>query len=204
MTPTATTIQPRSMSRPSRRLYALAALGCLPLAACSTGFGAPTRHATANLQATSTDLGANLEIRGAIVALPNDDVATKGGVAYLQLNAINLGAQADQLVSVTVDPSVAASAIPVGSEQVPALTATGPGAARLSYALEPLAEQLRAGDELAVTLQFTYGGTANLTLPILSQSAVGSFLPSSPPQIPVSSPPVGSVSASVAASPASS
>jgi hypothetical protein len=176
-----------------RGLSAIAALGCASLAGCSTGFGAPTRHATANLQAVAFNLGTNLQVRGAIVALPADDVAQKGGVAYVELTAVNIGNQADKLVALTVDPSIAANAVPSGSETVPAATATGPGDVRLTYALEPLASVLRAGDEVAVTLQFANAGTSStLNLPVLAQSALGSFLPSSPPPVPVSSPPVSS------------
>jgi copper(I)-binding protein len=186
-----------------RGLSAVAALGCVSLTACSTGFGAPTRHATANLQAVAFNLGTNLQIRGAIVAIPTGAIAAKGGVAYVQLTAINVGNQADQLIAVTVDPSVAPTAVASGSETVPANTSTGPGTVRLTYALEPLAKQLRAGDEVDVTLQFANAGTSStLELPVLAQSSVGSFLPSSPPPVPVSSPPVSSPPASpVAASP---
>jgi hypothetical protein len=180
----------------------IAALGCLPLAACSTGFGAPTRHATANLQAASANLGTTLQIRGAIVALSSDDVADKGGVAYVELNAINLGTHADQLTAVAVDPSVATNSIAVGNTTIPA-AGTGPGTARLVYALEPLAKQLHTGDEVDVTLQFADAGASNLAVPVVG--AVGSFTPSSPPPVPVSSPPVSSPpAASPAASPASS
>jgi hypothetical protein len=188
-----------------RGLSVIAALGCLPLAACSTGFGAPTRHATANLQAASFNLGTTLEVRGAIVTVPVDGGGAKGGVAYVELNAINLGSQADQLTAATVDPSVAANSIAVGSVTVPAQTATGPGTARLVYALEPLAKQLNAGDEVDVTLQFANGGAAtDLAVPVVA--GVSSFTPSSPPPIPVpvSSPPASSPVASPASSPVAS
>jgi hypothetical protein len=186
-----------------RGLSVIAALGCLPLAACSTGFGAPTRHATANLQAASFNLGTTLEVRGAIVTVPVDGGGAKGGVAYVELNAINLGPQADQLTAATVDPSVAANSIAVGSVTVPAQTATGPGTARLVYALEPLAKQLNAGDEVDVTLQFANGGAAtDLAVPVVG--GVSSFTPSSPPPVPVSSPPASSPVASAVSSPVAS
>lgn len=190
-----------------RGLSAIAALGCVSLTACSTGFGSPTRHATANLQAVAFNLGTNLQIRGAIVAIPTGAVADKGGVAYVELTAVNLGNQADKLIALTVDPTVAANAVPSGSETVPAAqTSIGPGIARLTFALEPLAAELRAGDEVDMTLQFENAGTTStLAVPVLAQGAVGSFLPSSPPPVPVSSPPASSpVASAPAASPVSS
>jgi hypothetical protein len=73
----------------NNRLRAVAVVGgCVPIiAACATGFGSPTRHAIANLQAASTNLGTTLEIRDAIVALPSGVLSPKGGVAYVAFTA---------------------------------------------------------------------------------------------------------------------
>jgi hypothetical protein len=64
---------------------------CAPiLAACSaTGFGSPVRHAVANLQAATAKIGNNLEVQGVIIALPSGIISPKGGLAYLQFDAIN-------------------------------------------------------------------------------------------------------------------
>jgi hypothetical protein len=194
----------------ARGWSAIAVIGCLPLAACSTGFGAPTRHATANLQAVAFNIGTNLQLRDAIVALPDGATAAKGGVAYVELTAINIGTTADQLTSVSVAAAVATNAVPSGSETVPAATTTGPGSVRLTFALEPLAAELRAGDEVPVTLLFaSAGSTSTLDLPVIAQANLGSFLPSAPPPVPVSSPPasaapVSSPPASTGASPVTS
>jgi hypothetical protein len=94
------------------------AILCVPiLAACATGFGSPTRHAIANLQATSIDVGPDLKIDGLIIALPDGSTAAKGGVAYIEFNATNLAGQDDQLqnasvtaVSFAVQPASSGSA----------------------------------------------------------------------------------------------
>src|ERR1019366_7056573 len=89
---------------------------CVPiLAACSaTGFGSPVRHAVANLQAATAKIGTNLEVQGVIIALPSGISSPKGGLAYLQFNAINFANQPDALINVSAEPDTAAS-LPSGA-----------------------------------------------------------------------------------------
>jgi hypothetical protein len=192
---------------------------CAPLlaglAACATGFGSPTRHAVANLQAASTQVGSTLEIRGAIIALPSGDSSAKGGLAYLQFSAVNMASQADELLNVTVAPipvegAAASSAGAAQSLQaasataIPAATATAPGTARVSVVLRNLTEALQQGDSVEVGLTFKNSGSVTgLLVPVQSAAAVGSaFLPTGPPPLPSSPAPASSAPASPA--PASS
>ena len=108
-----------------RRARTAVAIGlCAPiLAACSaTGFGSPVRHAVANLQAATAKIGTNLEVQGVIIALPSGVSSPKGGLAYLQFNAINFASQPDALIDVSAEPS----ALPSGAD---ASTASRPPAA---------------------------------------------------------------------------
>ena len=198
---------------------------CVPLvAACATGFGAPTRHAVANMQAAEVNVGENLRVNGLIVALPTGDRADKGGVAYIEFTATNMSKQSDelQLVSAQVAASAASSTapgsssaaagfvdvanqqLPVGSAVVPAATAAQPGVARLVVALQPLDVLLRQGDWVRVSLQFAKSGAVDsIPVPVQGSDAVGSsFLPSAPPSLP-SSPPASPAS-SAPESPAAS
>jgi hypothetical protein len=204
----------------NNRLRAVAVVGgCVPIiAACATGFGSPTRHAIANLQAASTNLGTTLEIRDAIVALPSGVLSPKGGVAYVAFTAINLADEPDQLTGASATsasatassaaPAPIGSAVPAGSLDIPAKTASGPGVAHLVVALEPLSAPVSQGQTLQVTLTFANSGSAaNLLLPVQGASAAASpFLPSSPPAAPVSSAPAAAPVSSPPASepPASS
>ena len=207
-------------------LVGAAALGvCAPmLAACSaTGFGSPVRHAVANLQAASAKVGANLEIQGVIVALPSGISSPKGGLAYLQFNAINFANQTDGLVYVTAEPesstpagsaSSAASATPVAEslqaatdDTVPAATPAGPGTARISILLRNLTTPLSQGDSVVIGLSFAGGSVSGLLVPVQGAGVVGTFLPTAPPPPPASSSvasPVASPAGSPVASPVGS
>jgi hypothetical protein len=192
----------------SNRLRALALVGgCAPvIAACATGFGSPTRHAIANLQAASANLGTALEIRDAYVALPSGDTSPKGGVAYIAFTAINLAAQPDQLTGASASALTAASgaassapvpigtALPAGPRTIGPKTASGPGVTHVVVALEQLTQPVSQGQTLLVTLAFANSGTANgLLLPVQGAATAASpFLPSSPPPLPASSPPAAS------------
>jgi hypothetical protein len=190
---------------------------CAPiLAACSaTGFGSPVRHAVANLQAATAKIGTNLEVQGVIIALPNGVSSPKGGLAYLQFNAINFANQADALIDVSAEPS----ALPSGADAstasrppaaeslqaatdatVPPATATGPGTTRISVLLRNLTAPLQQGDTVAIGLTFANSGSVtDLLVPVQSAAAVGTFLPTAPPP-----PPSSPVASPVASSPAES
>jgi copper(I)-binding protein len=201
------------------------AMGCVPvLAACATTFGAPLRHAVANLQATSVDIGTDLRVDGLIVALPNGTTADKGEVAYIQFNVVNSASQPDELLTAsakatgttlpqvssdgTAAPSAAASGapaelsestLPVGSTTVPAATPQVPGTARLSVALMSLTQPVTVGESVLVSLQFKNGGAIDdVLVPVQGEKSVGSsFLPSAPPSVPASeTPPESSAPAS--------
>lgn len=206
------------------------AMGCVPvLAACATTFGAPLRHAVANLQATSVDIGSDLRIDGLIVALPNGSTADTGEVAYIQFNVTNTASQPDELLTAsakatgpglpqasvngTAAPSPASSAtpsalskstLPVGSTTVPAATDRSPGTARLSVALMSLTQPISQGESVLVSLQFKNGGAVDdVLVPVQGSANVGrSFLPSAPPSIPSSETPPES-GAPVSSAPAS-
>jgi hypothetical protein len=198
------------------------------LGGCATGFGSPTRHAVANLQAASTQIGSNLEIRGAIIALPSGVASAKGGLAYLQFSAINMAPAADALINVSVAPLPAgassSTSVPgiaellqaAGDTKIPAATAGAPGTARVNILLRNLTAPLTQGDTVVVGLTFANGGSiTGLLVPVQSAASVGSsFLPSAPPPAPssaapssappspaVSSPAVSSAPASAPASP---
>ncbi|MGH8888840.1 MAG: hypothetical protein ACRDV3_03665 [Acidothermaceae bacterium] len=218
-------------SRPGRARAAVlrtaVAVGaCVPLiTSCATGFGAPTRHAIANLQAAEVNVGQDLQIRGLIVALPGPEKADKGGVAYIEFTATNLSNQSDELqvASAQIEASAASTAaqgsssapsgftdvasqqLSVGSATVPAKTATHPGVARLVVALDPLEVPLSQGDSVRVSLQFAKGGAVNdIPVPVLGADAVSSsFLPSAPPSLP-SSPPASPASSALESAPVSS
>lgn len=207
----------------TNRLRALAILGgCAPvLVACATGFGSPTRHAIANLQAASTNLGTTLQIRDAIVALPAGETSAKGGVAYISFTAINLADQPDELMGASATvvasqsgsassaaPTPAGTAVPASARGIPAKTGGGPGVAHVVVALEQLTAPVSQGQTLRVTLTFANSGTAtDLLLPVQGASAVNSpFLPTAPPSGPASPTPVASLASGGPASqgPASS
>jgi hypothetical protein len=190
-----------------RRVRTVVAIGvCAPiLAACSaTGFGSPVRHAVANLQAATAKIGPNLEVQGVIIALPSGIISPKGGLAYLQFNAINFANQPDGLVYVSVEPDAAPSgadastaSIPPAAESlqaatdasVPAATASGPGTTRISVLLRNLTAPLQQGDTVMVSLTFANSGSVTgLLVPVQSAAAVGTFLPTAPPPPPASSP----------------
>ena len=195
---------------------------CAPLVvACSaTGFGSPVRHAVANLQAATAKLGANLEVEGAIIALPSGISSAKGGLAYLQFEAINFASQPDNLIDVSADPEPAAS-LPAGASSsaaslpvaqllqaatdtsVPAATASGPGTRRISVLLRTLTAPLRQGDTVVIGMTFANSGSVrDLLVPVQGAAVVGTFLPSAPPPPPSS--PVASPVASAVASPVGS
>jgi hypothetical protein len=190
---------------------------CAPiLAACSaTGFGSPVRHAVANLQAATAKIGTNLEVQGVIIALPSGVISPKGGLAYLQFNAINFATQPDALIDVSVEPvppsgADASASVPPAAEQlqaatdasVPAATGSGPGTTRISVLLRNLTAPLQQGDTVMVSLTFgNSGSVTDLLVPVQSSAVVGTFLPTAPPPPPPSSP-VASPVASPVGSPA--
>jgi hypothetical protein len=194
---------------------------CAPiLVACSaTGFGSPTRHAIANLQAASTKIGTTLQIEDAIIALPSKDVSAKGGLAYLQFDAINFSNQPDPLLNVSADlraPAVAAaasSAAPTqpaaeslqaaGDTTVPAATASGPGTIRINVLLRTLTAPLEQGDSVTIGLTFGISGSiTGLLVPVQGADVVGTFVPTAPPPAP-SSASATPASSAPASSPAS-
>jgi hypothetical protein len=209
---------------PAVAVVAMVAL-CAPiLVACSaTGFGSPTRHAIANLQAASVKIGSTLQIEDAIIALPSHDVSAKGGLAYLQFDAINFSNQPDPLLNVSADlnaPAVpaassgaASSAAPAqpaaeslqaaGITTVPAATASGPGTIRINVLLRTLTAQLQQGDSITIGLEFGISGSiTGLLVPVQGADVDGTFLPSAPPP-PPSSASATPVSSAPASSPAS-
>lgn len=225
---------PRPGRHAATLLAACVAVGVPVLGACSaTGFGAPTRHAIANLQAADAKLGTSLEIEDAIIALPSGDISAKGGLAYLQFEAINFSNQPDPLLNVSADLNLpaappassasgaASSAAPsqpaatslqaASDTTVPAATPSGPGTIRISVLLRTLTAPLAQGDSVAVGLTFGNSGSlTGLLVPVQGADVVGTFLPTGPPPAPssaVASPvPISSAPASSApaASPASS
>jgi hypothetical protein len=219
-----TQVSTRVQSLTRRRVRTAIAVGvCAPiLAACSaTGFGSPVRHAVANLQAATAKIGTNLEVEGVIVALPSGIISPKGGLAYLQFDAINFATQPDALIDVTVepvtpaDPSATAS-VPPSAEQlqaatdasVPAATGSGPGTTRISVLLRNLTAPLQQGDSVMVSLTFgNSGSVTGLLVPVQSSAVVGTFLPTAPPpppSSPVASPVASPVGSPVASPPAGS
>ena len=214
-----TQVSTRVQSLTRRRVRtAIAIAVCAPvLAACSaTGFGSPVRHAVANLQAASAKIGANLEVQGVIVALPSGTISPKGGLAYLQFNAINFASQPDALIDVSVEPATPSGADPTASappiaEQlqaataasIPAATGSGPGTTRISVLLRNLTAPLQQGDTVSVTLTFgNSGSVTGLLVPVQGAAFVGTFLPTAPPPPPSS--PVASPVASPVGSPVES
>lgn len=223
-------------TRPAKRsLSALAiaslAIGCAgALAGCATTFGSPTRHAVANLQATSIDVGPNLTIDGLIVALPNATTADKGDVAYIEFNATNQAGQDDELQNASASAVAPASSpsgepqsgspapsessastsgdalssqpLPVGSTTIPGGTVSSPGTSRLVVALMSLTQPLSQGDEVRVSLQFANaGGVDDVLVPVWGSDYVGSsYLPSAPPSLPSSEAPSPAISGSAPAS----
>jgi hypothetical protein len=201
-----------------RRVRTALVIGaCTPiLVACSaTGFGSPVRHAVANLQAATAKIGTNLEVEGAIIALPSGIVSPKGGLAYLQFEAINFASQPDGLINVTVEPEAAAAlstasstaSLPPVAESlqaatdanVPAATASGPGTTRISVLLRNLTAPLQQGDSVTVGLTFAGGSVDGLLVPVQGAAVVGTFLPTAPPP-PLSSSPAASPAGSPAVS----
>jgi len=197
------------------------------VASCATGWGAPTRHAIANLQAASVNVGPNLQIRGLIVALPDGVAAAKGDVAYIQFTAVNLSSQPDQLQSATAQVDAPASSaaaspaassaapapvdvasqqLPIGSTTIPAKSTATPGTARLVVALDPLNVPLAQGESVRVSLQFANSGMASdIDVPVQGSDAVSSsFLPSAPPSLPATAQPAASSPAPSESAPASS
>jgi hypothetical protein len=199
-----------------RRVRTAIVIGmCAPiLAACSaTGFGSPVRHAVANLQAATAKIGTNLEVQGVIIALPSGVISPKGGLAYLQFNAINFATQPDALIDVSIEPATPAGAtasVPPAAEQlqaatdatVPAATGSGPGTTRISVLLRNLTAPLQQGDSVMVSLTFgNSGSVTGLLVPVQSSAVVGTFLPTAPPpppSSPVASPVVSPVASPVA------
>jgi hypothetical protein len=176
------------------KLHTAAIVGvCVPLvASCSAaGFGAPTRHAIANLQAADVNVGNNLLVRGLIVALPEGNIANRGGVAYIEFTATNLGNQSDQLQTASAQiagplfgtasgsaapasPAASGSSdtspqyinvssqqLPVSNTEVPAKTSAAPGVLRVVVALDPLEVPLAAGESVRVSLQFANNGAVD-------------------------------------------
>jgi hypothetical protein len=206
-------------------VVAVAALCGPVLVACSaTGFGSPTRHAIANLQAAAVKIGTTLQIEDAIIALPSDDLSAKGGLAYLQFDAINFSNRPDPLLNVSADlnaPAVpaaasgaAASAAPTqpaseslqaaGVTTVPAATASGPGTIRINVLLRTLTAQLQQGDTITIGLTFGISGSiTGLLVPVQGAAVDGTFLPSAPPPPPSSASATPVSSSAPASSPAS-
>jgi len=204
---------------------------CVPLVtSCATGFGSPTRHAVANLQAADVNVSDTLLVRGLIVALPNGPVADKGGVAYVEFTATNLSSTSDDLHTVTAQiqlpalgaspaPSPAASGsasdtpryvdvssqqLPVSDTTVPGKTSDAPGVLRVIVALDPLMVPLSAGESVRVSLHFVNNGSVDdINVPVLSTDAVSSsFLPSAPPSLPSSAAPSSPAGSVPASAPA--
>jgi hypothetical protein len=214
-----TEVSSRANSLTRRRVRTAFVIGaCTPiLVACSaTGFGSPVRHAVANLQAATAKIGTNLEVEGAIIALPSGISSPKGGLAYLQFEAINFASQPDGLLNVTAEPEVAAAAssaasLPPAAESlqaatdatVPAATASGPGTARISVLLRNLTAPLQQGDSVMIGLSFEGGSVSGLLVPVQGAAVVGTFLPTAPPPPPPSSPVASPVASPVESAPAS-
>jgi hypothetical protein len=206
---------PRAGRRSVLVLAACAAVVTPALAGCSaTGFGAPTRHAIANLQAADVKIGSSLEIEDAIIALPSNSPSPKGGLAYLQMDAINFATTPDDLLNVSADletsgstaSGAAASAAPTqpasaslqaaGDTTVPAATASGPGTIRINVLLRTLTAPLSQGDSVSIGLTFKNSGSiSGLLVPVQGANVDGTFLPTAPPP-PPSSPPASSAPAS--------
>jgi hypothetical protein len=222
-----TQVSTRVHSLTRRRVRTAMVIGvCAPIvAACSaTGFGSPVRHAVANLQAATAKIGTNLEVQDVIIALPSGISSPKGGLAYLQFNAINFAGQTDGLINVsaelnTAPPTGAASStasVPPAAESlqaatdatVPAATASGPGTTRISVLLRNLTAPLQQGDTVVIGLTFANSGSVTgLLVPVQGAAVVGTFLPTAPPPPPPSSPaasPVASPAQSPVASPVGS
>jgi hypothetical protein len=198
---------------------------CAPvLAGCATGFGSPTRHAVANLQAARASVGTTLQIQDAIIALPNGRTSVVGGDAYLEFDAINFGSVADELEpNLTIDgvAAVAGSAGPVASPvavasrlypssatTIPAATGSAPGTARVVIALLGLQLPLQQGQTVDVAMSFEQSGSiADLQVPVQGASVVGSsFLPTGPPSLPAAATPTAvasAVASQLASAPAS-
>ena len=213
---------PRPGLRSVVMLAACAAVSAPMLAACSaTGFGAPTRHAIANLQAADVKIGTTLEVQDAIIALPSNSPSPKGGLAYLQMDVINFATTADDLLNVSADlatpataSGAAASAAPTqpaatslqaaSDTTVPAATATGPGTIRINVLLRTLTASLSQGDSVSIGLTFkTSGSITGLLVPVQSASVDGTFLPTAPPPPPSSAPASSAPASPVSSAPAS-
>jgi hypothetical protein len=212
-----TQVNVRVSSVTRRRVRAaIVVAACAPvLVACSaTGFGSPVRHAVANLQAATAKVGTNFEVEDAIIALPSGISSPKGGLAYLQFEAINFANKADGLIDVSIAAqsaavagaaSSAASAPPAaetlqaaGDVTIPAATASGPGTARINVLLRNLTAPLTQGDSVVVNLSFANSGSVTgLLVPVQGAAVVGTFLPTAPPP-PPSSPAASPVASSVA------
>jgi len=190
--------------RTTRLSVAAGLAACLPLAAaCAAGFSAPTRHAVANFQAASVNVGSSLDVRDLVVALPNGTSSAAGGVAYLQFAAVSEADNADQLLHATASiggKSLSAQPFAVGDVSVPARTATAPGYSRITVALDPLSQPLHEGDVVHVSLQFASAGSVDdVSVPVWGADVIGTFLPSSTPTLP-SAPSSASAPASAGAS----
>jgi len=199
------------------------------LLACSaTGFGSPTRHAVANLQAATTKIGTTLQIEDAIIALPSGDLSLKGGLAYLEMDAINFSNQPDELMDVTADVDASGSATPspaastssgaaatptqpaaeslqaASKTTVPPADASGPGTLRITVLLRTLTQPLRQGDTVTIGLTFhNSGSVSGLLVPVQGAEAVGTFLPTAPPPPPSSSAPASAPASAPVSAPAS-
>jgi hypothetical protein len=214
------------LPRPGRRsvimLAVCAAVSAPMLAACSaTGFGAPTRHAIANLQAADVKIGSTLEVQDAIIALPSNSPSPKGGLAYLQMDVINFATTPDDLVNVSADLETAAAAGAAASAaptqpaatslqaaddtNVPAATASGPGTVRINVLLRTLTAPLSQGDSVSIGLTFKNSGSiSGLLVPVQNANVDGTFLPTAPPPLPSSSAPAAPVSSAPASAPVAS
>lgn len=193
------------IAAPARFAIAAAALSAT-LAGCATGFGSPTRHAIANVQAARIAVSPTLHVENAIIALPAGTLAGVGGYAYLQFTGINFSTQPETLINAGVaapvvptaagaapaSPSAASTQIqPVGSTQIPAATASTPGSAHITILLRGLVAPLEQGESVFVNLTFhNNGSVVGLQVPVQSAKAVGKdFLPSAPPPSPSSATP---------------
>jgi len=206
------------IAAPARFALAAAALSAT-LAGCATGFGSPTRHAIANVQAARIAVSPTLHVENAIIALPAGTLAGVGGYAYLQFTGINFSTQPETLINAGIaapvvpaaagaapaSPSAASTQIqPVGSTQIPAATASAPGSAHITVLLRGLVAPLEQGESVFVNLTFhNNGSVVGLQVPVQSAKAVGKdFLPSAPPPSP-SAPPSASLGVAPTSAPAS-
>jgi copper(I)-binding protein len=96
----------------TRRVAAAVAVGATALlaAACSAGQTAQTSTEQSTVDGTSATAG-KIALRDLRIAYPYNGRYTAGSSAVLQFAAVNTGGQADKLVSVSVESSVASTVV---------------------------------------------------------------------------------------------